>query len=71
MTTPELSRYDLRLRSLDRKPGEPVYECSRCGLVARCSVWLHTPEWGPNGGATRVLCTMHAVELIADEARNV
>jgi hypothetical protein len=62
-----LARYDLRLRSLDRAPGEPINLCSRCESQAYWSVWLHTPEWGPNGGVTYVLCTVHALAALVEE----
>jgi hypothetical protein len=62
------SAYDLRLRSLDRIPGEPINLCSTCNGVASWSVWLHTPEWMPNGGLTLVLCTPHALGRVATEA---
>lgn len=62
-----LSAYDLRLRSLD--DDEDVYLCSRCDRPAPWSVWLHTPEWMPEGGATYVLCTSHALAAVADEGR--
>jgi hypothetical protein len=61
-----LSRYDLRLRSLDGH--QDRYLCSRCDHPAPWSVWLHTPEWGPNGGATYVLCTPHALAAVVEEA---
>lgn len=64
-----LSRYDLRLRSLDGDDGP--WLCTECTgpTVAAWSVWLHTPEWGPTGGMSRVLCTSHALTLVAVEAR--
>jgi len=68
--TPEaepLSTYDLRLRSLDQKR---EYLCSECNDWADWSVWLHTPEWMPEGGLTRVLCTAHALTALTGEARN-
>lgn len=68
----KFSAYDLRLRSLDRKEGEPINLCSECregGRIAYWSVWLHTPEWGTgNAGATRVVCTEHALALVEAEA---
>ena len=64
-----LSRYDLRLRSLDRQPGEPISLCSDCDEPASWSVWLHTPEWMRTGGATYVLCTRHALNQVTIEAR--
>ncbi|MCW2601845.1 MAG: hypothetical protein JWM02_3674 [Frankiales bacterium] len=65
---PDLSSYDLRLRSLDREPGEPIWLCSTCDCPADWSVWLHTPEWGAQGGDTRVLCTVDALYLLAQAA---
>jgi hypothetical protein len=59
-----LSTYDLRLRSLDLEPGDPIYLCSECDEPAQWSVWLHTPEWGPQGGMTRVLCLIHALAIV-------
>ena len=69
----DFSAYDLRLRSIDRAEGEPINLCSECPddqtRVAYWSVWLHTPEWGTgNAGATRVLCTEHALGLVEEEA---
>ena len=62
------ARYDLRMRSIDRKPGEPIDLCP-CGAVAEWSVWLHTPEWGRgNAGETRVSCYSCAIADIAIEA---
>jgi hypothetical protein len=63
-----LARYDLRLRSLDPEPGEPIWLCSTCDEPAHWSVWLHTPEWGPQGGDTRVLCTIDALSWLTGEA---
>lgn len=68
--TEPLSRYDLRLRSLDRGRGEDIYLCSRCDDVAYWSVWLHTPDWGSDGGATYVLCTTHALAAVAEEVEH-
>lgn len=62
-----LSRFDLRLRSLDRQPDEPISLCSKCAGPAYWSVWLHTPEWGPEGGATYVLCTKDALDALTEE----
>lgn len=65
-----LSAYDLRLRSLDRGTrvrGEGINLCSTCGSIAYWSVWLHTPEWGPQGGATYVLCTKDALAALQEE----
>lgn len=64
------SAYDLRFRSLDRQPHEPIYTCSECRDLAEWSIWLHTPEWGTgNAGDTRVLCTPHAIERVLAEVR--
>lgn len=65
-----LAAFDLRLRSLDRRAGEPLNACSGCGGIASWSVWLHTPEWGPgNAGLTLVMCRACALEQIEKEAR--
>lgn len=69
--TEPLSVYDLRLRSLDRLPGEPINLCSMCGNPAHWSVWLHTPEWGSQGGVTLVLCTVDALDQLADVTHEV
>lgn len=67
----EFSAYDLRLRSIDREPGEPINLCSGCGEVAYWSVWLHTPEWGSgNAGLTVVRCTPCAITALVREAVN-
>lgn len=65
----KFAAYDLRIRSIDRQPGEPVYYCPRCHApVAEWSVWLHTPEWGPgDAGETRVLCARCALDVVAHE----
>lgn len=64
-----LSRFDLRLRSLDLEPGEPICLCSGCGGVASWSVWLHTPEWGRGeAGDTRVLCNPCSLDLVGTTA---
>lgn len=63
-----LARYDLRLRSLDRQSDEPIYLCSVCDRAAAWSVWLHTPEWGSQGGATYVRCTAHALRALTEAA---
>lgn len=66
----EFSAYDLRFRSIDRKPGDPINLCSTCHERAAWSIWLHTPEWGSgNSGATYVLCTPHAIERVLGEVR--
>jgi hypothetical protein len=61
--------FDLRLRSIDRKPGEPISLCSDCQDHASWSVWLHTPVWSSDGGLTLVLCTRHALNTVTIEAR--
>lgn len=67
-----LSAFDLRFRSLDPLPGEPINLCSACLDPAKWSIWLHTPEWGPgDAGDTRVLCTPHAIERVLREVRRV
>lgn len=66
-----LSFFDLRMRSLDRNPGDPISLCSECEADADWSVWLHTPEWGNSGGLTLVRCTGHALEAITTVAVSV
>lgn len=69
-TVEEFSAYDLRFRSIDRQPGDPINLCSTCHEPAPWSIWLHTPEWGTgNAGATYVLCTRHAIERVLKEVR--
>lgn len=68
VTSEPLARYDLRLRSLDRQPGDPISLCcaAGCQRTAVWSVWLHTPDWGPQGGATLVRCHRHAFAALRD-----
>ena len=59
----KLSPYDLRMRSI-----RPGYLCSGCNSLAYWSVWLHTPDWPANGGETRVLCSLCALNAISEAA---
>lgn len=61
MSDDELSRFDIRLRSLDQGPGGNLCCKGDCGALAEWSVWVHDPTWGPTGGATYVRCHRHAL----------
>lgn len=68
-TVEPLASFDLRMRHIDREPGDPINLCSTCHQPAHWSVWLHTPEWGTgDAGLTLVLCTRDAIEAIEREA---